>query len=81
MHVSIFLYIIQLLVEHEEALAPEPSDPLRDILKDLGAIPSVEALLGIIQRIQHTCTCTILHVHKCMYNFTCMHVYSFCPCM
>lgn len=35
-----------LLVEHEEALAPEPNDPLREILKDLGQIPSVEALLG-----------------------------------
>ena len=34
------------MVEHEEALAPESADPLREILKDLGSIPSVEALLG-----------------------------------
>lgn len=34
------------MVEHEEALAPETADPLREILKDLGAIPSVETLLG-----------------------------------
>ena len=35
-------------MEHEEALAPEPNDPLREILKDLGQIPSVEALLGML---------------------------------
>jgi hypothetical protein len=40
-----------LLVEHEEALAPNPSDPLRDILKDLGTIPSVESLLDFHLRV------------------------------
>lgn len=45
------------MVEHEEALAPEPTDPLREILKDLGAIPSVEALLGnvIVQSTISSC--------------------------
>ena len=46
-------------MEHEEALAPEVSDPLRDILKDLGAIPSVEALLGTVQYELNTCTCMV----------------------
>jgi Ras GTPase-activating-like protein IQGAP1 len=34
-----------LLIEHE-AIAPDPSDPLREILRDLGPAPSVEAFLG-----------------------------------
>jgi len=35
-----------LLIDHEDAIAPDPEDPLRIILKDLGPSPSVESLLG-----------------------------------
>lgn len=36
----------QLLSQHEDAIAPDPDDPMRDILRDLGPSPSVESLLG-----------------------------------
>ena len=36
----------QLLIDHEDAVAPEPNDPLHIILKELGPSPSVESLLG-----------------------------------
>ena len=39
---------IQLLIEHEEVVAPDRADPLREILLDLGSAPSVEAFLGIV---------------------------------
>ena len=34
------------LLEHQDAVAPDPTDPLHDILDDLGDVPDVEALLG-----------------------------------
>ena len=37
---------MQLLIDHEEAIAPDPKDPLHVILEELGPSPSVEALLG-----------------------------------
>ena len=39
-------YPSQLLLEHEDALAPDPDDPLHDILKDLGPVPTVQSLIG-----------------------------------
>ncbi|XP_065909989.1 ras GTPase-activating-like protein IQGAP1 [Dysidea avara] len=36
----------QLLLEHAEAIAPDPNDPLHSILKDLGPNPSIENLVG-----------------------------------
>ncbi|XP_038071617.1 ras GTPase-activating-like protein IQGAP1 isoform X2 [Patiria miniata] len=35
-----------LLLEHIEPLAPEPNDPLHDLLEDLGEVPSPEDILG-----------------------------------
>ncbi|CAL8248362.1 unnamed protein product [Lota lota] len=35
-----------LLLEHQEALGPSPSDPLRVLLAELGGVPSLEELLG-----------------------------------
>uniref|UniRef100_A0A8C5FRP0 IQ motif containing GTPase activating protein 3 n=1 Tax=Gadus morhua TaxID=8049 RepID=A0A8C5FRP0_GADMO len=36
----------KLLLEHQEALGPSPSDPLRVLLGELGGVPSLEELLG-----------------------------------
>ena len=41
-----FSAILQLLLEHAEAIAPDPNDPIHSILKDLGSSPSIENLLG-----------------------------------
>jgi len=37
---------VQLLIDHEEAVAPQRDDPLHLILKDLGPSPSIESLIG-----------------------------------
>ena len=37
----------QLLLEYEEAVAPTISDPLHDILEDLGEAATLEDLLGV----------------------------------
>ena len=42
-----FSSYFQLLIEHE-VIAPDPTDPLRVILRDLGPAPSVEGFLGTI---------------------------------
>ena len=61
------LYSSQLLVEHEDALATDPADPLCVILRDLGPVPTVESLIGKLLQMSHwllqythmyTCTCT-----------------------
>ena len=36
-----------LLLEHSNEIAPDPNDPLHELLDDLGDAPSVEALLGM----------------------------------
>ena len=36
----------KLLVEHEEAIAPDHNDPLHELLEDLGEVPSVESFMG-----------------------------------
>uniref|UniRef100_A0A673CTZ4 IQ motif containing GTPase activating protein 3 n=1 Tax=Sphaeramia orbicularis TaxID=375764 RepID=A0A673CTZ4_9TELE len=36
----------QLLLEHQEVLCPDPSDPLRIILTDLGSVPALQELIG-----------------------------------
>lgn len=38
--------MFQLLLEHAEAIAPDPNDHIHVILKDLGSSPSIENLLG-----------------------------------
>ena len=35
-----------LLLDHKNEIAPDPNDPLHELLDDLGDAPSVEALLG-----------------------------------
>ncbi|KAM8869410.1 ras GTPase-activating-like protein IQGAP3 isoform 1-T1 [Spinachia spinachia] len=37
----------QLLLDHQEVLCPDPSDPLRLLLKDLGSVPTLQDLLGV----------------------------------
>ena len=37
---------MQLLHEHIESLAPEEDDALRDILTDIGEVPTVEDMIG-----------------------------------
>ena len=41
-----FSPILQLLLEHAEAIAPDPNDQIHSILKELGSSPSIENLLG-----------------------------------
>jgi hypothetical protein len=36
----------QLLLEHRDAIAPEPTDPIHDVLNQLGQPPTVEEFLG-----------------------------------
>ena len=45
--------LFQLLIDHEEAVAPDPNDPLHEILKELGPSPTVESLLGECGRQSH----------------------------
>ena len=44
--VNICSVVLQLLLEHAEAIAPDHTDPIHAILKDLGSSPSIENLLG-----------------------------------
>ena len=37
---------MQLLVEHEDEIAPEANDPLHDMLEELGDVPTYSTLLG-----------------------------------
>jgi len=36
----------QLLLEHAEEIAPDTSDPLHDILEELGEVPDLATLVG-----------------------------------
>lgn len=38
--------VAQLLLEHKDALCQDPSDPLLELLRDLGKVPSVQAIIG-----------------------------------
>uniref|UniRef100_A0A8C3ATS8 IQ motif containing GTPase activating protein 3 n=1 Tax=Cyclopterus lumpus TaxID=8103 RepID=A0A8C3ATS8_CYCLU len=44
--VSELLNTHQLLLEQQEVLCPDPSDPLRLLLKDLGSVPTLQELIG-----------------------------------
>ncbi|TNN22850.1 Ras GTPase-activating-like protein IQGAP1 [Liparis tanakae] len=44
--VSELLNTHQLLLEQQEVLSPDPSDPLRLLLKDLGPVPTLQELMG-----------------------------------
>ncbi|XP_077181510.1 ras GTPase-activating-like protein IQGAP3 [Paroedura picta] len=36
----------KLLLEHQQFVAPDPKDPLRELLEDLGELPTVQSLIG-----------------------------------
>ncbi|XP_053331324.1 ras GTPase-activating-like protein IQGAP3 [Spea bombifrons] len=36
----------KLLLEHQEAIAPDPKDPIHELLEDIGAVPTVQSLIG-----------------------------------
>eukprot|EP00066_Takifugu_rubripes_P014258 XP_011603524.1 PREDICTED: ras GTPase-activating-like protein IQGAP3 [Takifugu rubripes] len=44
--VSELLNTHKLLLEHQEALCADPSDPLRLLLQDLGCVPTLQELMG-----------------------------------
>lgn len=63
----------QLLLEHLEAISPDPNDLLHELLQDLGDVPDVETLLGTVipHTLQakgpftstvHMCTCTFFSI-------------------
>ncbi|XP_046897505.1 ras GTPase-activating-like protein IQGAP1 [Hypomesus transpacificus] len=35
-----------LLLEHQDAIAPDHNDPIHELLEDLGEVPSIESLIG-----------------------------------
>lgn len=38
--------VAQLLLDHQDAIAPEHNDPIHELLEDLGEVPTVESLIG-----------------------------------
>uniref|UniRef100_A0A8C9VMN6 IQ motif containing GTPase activating protein 3 n=1 Tax=Scleropages formosus TaxID=113540 RepID=A0A8C9VMN6_SCLFO len=38
----------KLLLEHQDSLCPDPSDPLLELLRDLGNVPSIQDLVGTL---------------------------------
>lgn len=42
--------IVQLLLEHLEAISPDHNDLLHELLQDLGDVPDVETLLGTVKQ-------------------------------
>lgn len=41
--------LLQLLLEHQDAIAPDPNDVLNELLTGLGEVPDVETFLGKLQ--------------------------------
>ena len=41
-----YFCFLQLLVEHADEIAPDASDPLHDVLEELGDVPDVNTLMG-----------------------------------
>jgi len=39
-------YSMQLLLDHQDAIAPEHNDPIHELLDDLGEVPTIESLIG-----------------------------------
>lgn len=37
---------MQLLLDHQDAIAPEHNDPIHELLDDLGEVPTIESLIG-----------------------------------
>ncbi|XP_046891515.1 ras GTPase-activating-like protein IQGAP3 [Hypomesus transpacificus] len=44
--ISELLNTHKLLLEHQDSLCPDPSDPLLALLSDLGKVPTIQALVG-----------------------------------
>lgn len=38
--------LVQLLLDHQDAIAPEHNDPIHELLDDLGEVPTIESLIG-----------------------------------
>lgn len=38
------------MLEYQDQIAPDPMDPLHDLLDDLGPAPTVASLLGICKK-------------------------------
>ena len=62
---------MQLLVEHVDSLAPEDEDPLREILDDIGEVPTVEDMIGENQLVFSNLECLITLL-KWLYTVTLM---------
>lgn len=39
-------YPNQLLLDHQDAIAPEHNDPIHELLDDLGEVSTIESLIG-----------------------------------
>ena len=48
-----------LLLDHRDEIAPDPNDPLHELLDDLGNAPNVEALLGNTLDHNNSSSCNI----------------------
>ena len=46
MQLHLHLLLFQSLLEHQDAVAPDHTDPLHELLDDLGEVPDAEALIG-----------------------------------
>lgn len=68
----------QLLLEHQETLCPDSSDPLRLLLQDLGSVPTLQDLTGIAPPLKctwfsfcctrfYTCTLYLRSVRFCFF--------------
>lgn len=49
-HDALLLLSCQLLLDHQDAIAPEHNDPIHELLEDLGEVPTVESLIGAWNR-------------------------------
>lgn len=43
---NLFCFVFQLLLNHQDQIAPDNSDPIHELLEDLGEVPPVDELLG-----------------------------------
>ncbi|KAL7887531.1 hypothetical protein AOLI_G00052520 [Acnodon oligacanthus] len=62
----------KLLLEHQDALCPEQNDPLLLLLRDLGKVPSVQALVGegVINSADPNLEQTLAHYNKMEVSLT-----------
>lgn len=45
-YISFSPSVLQLLLEHQDWIAPDHRDPLHELLEDLGELPTVRDLIG-----------------------------------